>query len=55
MADEEHQPLKREVRNMCRDSGREEGLGARLGLGDGLVGQSNPPQVPQPEQTWQPS
>ena len=32
MAHEEHQPFQREVRTVCSNSRREEGLGARLGL-----------------------
>lgn len=38
MGNEEYQPFKREVRTVCSDSGREEGLGARLVYRDGLVG-----------------
>lgn len=49
---------KREGRTVGIDSGREEELGDRPGLG--LWGwargtKSHPPSVPQPEQTWQPS
>lgn len=56
MADEDHQPFKREVRTVCSNSGREEGSGARLdlwGLASGT--ESHPRKVPQPEQPWQPS
>lgn len=56
MGDEEYQPFKREVRTVCSDSGRKEGLGARLGPWGWVSGtESHPPMVPPPEQTWQPS
>lgn len=38
MGNEEYQPFKEKSGLFCSDSGREEGLGARLVYRDGLVG-----------------